>query len=61
MAGDMIVGAYSIPDFIIQRKLGYSKGIMGANFWYMQDYDSVLNAGRKALKSLKSRRSYNAI
>lgn len=50
---DMIVVPIAIPDFIIQRKLGYSKGIMGANFWYMcKTKDSVLNAGRKALKAM---------
>lgn len=51
---DMIVVPIAIPDFIIQRKLGYSKGIMGANFWYMcRTKDSVLNAGRKALKVIE--------
>lgn len=51
---DMIVVPIAIPDFIIQRKLGYSKGMMGANFWYMcRTKDSVLNAGRKALKVIE--------
>ncbi len=48
---DMIVVPIAIPDFMIERKLGYSTGIMGANFWYMcRTKDSVLNAGRRALK-----------
>lgn len=51
---DMIVVPIAIPDFMIERKLGYSKGIMGANFWYMcKTKESVLNAGRKALKAIE--------
>lgn len=51
---DMIVVPIAIPDFMIERKLGYSKGVMGANFWYMcRTKDSVLNAGRKALKVIE--------
>lgn len=50
---EMIVVPIAIPDFMIERKLGYSRGIMGANFWYMcSNKDAVLNAGRKALKAI---------
>ncbi len=50
---DMIVVPIAIPDFMIERKLGYFKGIMGANFWYMcRSKESVLSAGRKALKAI---------
>jgi formylmethanofuran--tetrahydromethanopterin N-formyltransferase len=50
---DMIVVPIAIPDFMIERKLGYSTGIMGANFWYMcKTKDAVLNTGRKALKAI---------
>ena len=50
---DMIVVPIAIPDFFIERNLGYSKGVMGANFWYMcRTKDAVLNAGRKALKAI---------
>lgn len=51
---DMIVVPIAIPDFMIERKLGYSTGIMGANFWFMcRTKDSVLNAGRHALKVIE--------
>ncbi len=51
---DMIVVPIAIPDFMIERKLGYSTGIMGANFWYMcKTKDAVLNTGRKALKAIE--------
>ncbi|MDD1775704.1 MAG: formylmethanofuran--tetrahydromethanopterin N-formyltransferase [Methanobacterium sp.] len=49
----MIVVPIAIPDFMIERKLGYSSGIMGANFWYMcKTKESVLNAGRRALEAI---------
>ena len=48
---DMIVIPIAIPDFMIERKLGYSMGFMGANFWYMcRSKEAVINAGNKALK-----------
>lgn len=51
---DMIVVPIAIPDFMIERKIGYSKGIMGANFWYMcKTKESVLNTGRNALKAIE--------
>jgi formylmethanofuran--tetrahydromethanopterin N-formyltransferase len=51
---DMIVVPIAIPDFMIERKLGYSKGIMGANFWYMcKTKQAVLNAGRSALEAIQ--------
>lgn len=50
---DMIVVPIAIPDFMIERKLGYSNGIMGANFWYMcRTKEAVLNAGRAALEAI---------
>lgn len=49
----MIVVPIAIPDFMIERNLGYSSGIMGANFWYMcKTKESVLNAGRMALEAI---------
>jgi len=51
---NMIVVPIAIPDFMIERELGYSKGIMGANFWYMcSNKETVLEAGRKALKAIE--------
>jgi formylmethanofuran--tetrahydromethanopterin N-formyltransferase len=49
----MIVVPIAIPDFMIERNLGYSNGIMGANFWYMcRTKDAVLDAGRNALEAI---------
>jgi formylmethanofuran--tetrahydromethanopterin N-formyltransferase len=50
---DMIVIPIALPDFMIERKLGYSIGFMGANFWYMcRTKEAVINAGKKALKAI---------
>lgn len=50
---DMIIVPIAIPDFMIEQELGYSKGIMGANFWYMcRTKEAVMNAGRKAIKAI---------
>ena len=50
---DMIVIPIAIPDFMIERNLGYSRGIMGANFWYMcRSKEAVVTAGRKAIKAI---------
>jgi formylmethanofuran--tetrahydromethanopterin N-formyltransferase len=50
---DMIVIPIAIPDFMIELKLGYSNGFMGANFWYMcRSKEAVMNAGKKALKAI---------
>jgi formylmethanofuran--tetrahydromethanopterin N-formyltransferase len=50
---NMIIVPISIPDFQIERNLGYSRGIMGANFWYMcKDKKAVLEAGRKSLNAI---------
>lgn len=51
----MIVVPIAIPDFLIERELGYMKGIMGANFWYYcSSKEAVLEGGRKALKAIES-------
>jgi len=50
---DMIVVPIMVSDFLIERHLGYAKGVMGANFWYMcQTKRAVMEAGRKALKAI---------
>jgi formylmethanofuran--tetrahydromethanopterin N-formyltransferase len=42
-----------IPDFRIERHLGYGLGVMGGNFWYMcSTAKAVLEAGKKALKAI---------
>lgn len=51
---DMIVVPIAIPDFKIERELGYMNGIMGSNFWYMcSSKEAVLEAGRAALKAIE--------
>ncbi|EKF85091.1 formylmethanofuran--tetrahydromethanopterin N-formyltransferase [Methanobacterium formicicum] len=51
----MIVVPIAIPDFLIERKLGYTEGIMGANFWYYsRSKEAVLEGGRAALKAIES-------
>ncbi len=43
----MINVPIAVPDFQIESELGYSKGIMGGNFWYMcSTKKAVLEAGK---------------
>lgn len=49
----VIVVPLMVPDFLIERHLGYAKGVMGANFWYMcETKEAVMTAGRKALGAI---------
>jgi len=49
----MIIVPIMVPDFQIERYLGYGIGIMGANFWYMcKTKKAVMEAGRKALEAI---------
>ena len=42
-----------IPNFRIERYLGYKIGVMGGNFWYMcKSKKAVFEAGRKALDAV---------
>jgi formylmethanofuran--tetrahydromethanopterin N-formyltransferase len=42
-----------VPDFMIERYLGYARGIMGANFWIMcKTKKAVSQAGQKALNAI---------
>lgn len=50
---DMIVVPLMVSNFLIERKLGYAKGVMGANFWYMcKTEQTVMEAGKKALTAI---------
>ncbi len=50
---NVIVVPLMVPDFIIERYLGYAKGVMGANFWYMcETQEAVMTAGKKALRAI---------
>jgi formylmethanofuran--tetrahydromethanopterin N-formyltransferase len=48
---DMIVVPIMVPDFFIERYIGYARGISGGNFWYMcKTKKAVMGAGKKALE-----------
>jgi formylmethanofuran--tetrahydromethanopterin N-formyltransferase len=50
---EVIVVPLMVPDFIIERYLGYARGVMGANFWVMcKTKDAVRKAGEKALEAI---------
>jgi len=50
---EMIVVPIMVPDFKIERYLGYGRGVMGGNFWYMcRTKRAVLRAGKKILKAI---------
>jgi formylmethanofuran--tetrahydromethanopterin N-formyltransferase len=50
---EVIVVPLMIPDFVIERYLGYSRGVMGANFWIMcKTKEAAIRAGKKALEAI---------
>ncbi|MEM2465697.1 MAG: formylmethanofuran--tetrahydromethanopterin N-formyltransferase [Candidatus Bathyarchaeia archaeon] len=50
---EVIVVPIMVPDFMIERFLGYARGVMGANFWIMcQTKEAVMQAGAKALEAI---------
>jgi formylmethanofuran--tetrahydromethanopterin N-formyltransferase len=50
---DVIIVPLMVPDFLIERHLGYARGVMGGNFWIMCNTKEALKeAGAKALKAL---------
>ncbi|MEM0095241.1 MAG: formylmethanofuran--tetrahydromethanopterin N-formyltransferase [Candidatus Bathyarchaeia archaeon] len=50
---EVIVVPIMVPDFVIERFLGYARGVMGANFWVMcQTKGAVKEAGAKALEAI---------
>lgn len=50
---NMIVVPIMVSNFLIERHLGYAKGIMGTNFWYMcKTKRAVMEGGRRALKAI---------
>jgi formylmethanofuran--tetrahydromethanopterin N-formyltransferase len=51
---EVIVVPLMVPDFIIERYLGYARGVMGANFWVMCKTKTALKkAGEKALEAIR--------
>jgi formylmethanofuran--tetrahydromethanopterin N-formyltransferase len=50
---NMIVIPLMVSNFLIEEELGYGKGVMGANIWYMcKTKQAVREAGRKALDAI---------
>jgi formylmethanofuran--tetrahydromethanopterin N-formyltransferase len=50
---EIIVVPLMVPDFVIERYLGYARGVMGANFWVMcKTKEAVKKAGEKALGAI---------
>jgi len=49
----VIIVPIMVPDFVIERYIGYSIGVMGANFWIMcKNKEAVREAGRRALEAI---------
>jgi formylmethanofuran--tetrahydromethanopterin N-formyltransferase len=50
---EVIVVPIMVPDFIIEHRIGYAKGVMGANFWIMcKTKEALKEASEKALKAI---------
>jgi formylmethanofuran--tetrahydromethanopterin N-formyltransferase len=50
---EVIVVPLMVPDFVIERYLGFARGVMGANFWVMcKTKEAVKEAGEKALEAI---------
>jgi len=50
---EMIIVPIMVPDFQIERYLGYGRGVTGGNFWYMcRDKRAVMDAGKRALEAI---------
>ena len=49
----VIVVPLMVPDFIIERHIGYAHGITGGNFWLMcETKEAMVKAGDKALEAI---------
>ncbi|KYH39882.1 MAG: formylmethanofuran--tetrahydromethanopterin formyltransferase [Candidatus Bathyarchaeota archaeon B63] len=52
---EMIIVPIMVPDFLIERYLGYGRGVTGGNFWYMcRTKRAVMEAGRMALEAISN-------
>lgn len=50
---NMIVVPLMVSNFLIEKELGYARGVMGANFWFMcKTKRAVMEAGKKALDAI---------
>ena len=51
---EVIVVPLMVPDFVIERYLGYSRGVMGGNFWVLcKTKQALKSAGEKALVAIR--------
>ncbi len=49
----VIIVPLMVPDFVIERHIGYAHGVTGGNFWLMcATKEAVRRAGDKALKAI---------
>jgi formylmethanofuran--tetrahydromethanopterin N-formyltransferase len=49
----MIVVPLMVSNFLIEHELGFAKGVMGANFWFMcKTKQAVMEAGKNALNAI---------
>jgi formylmethanofuran--tetrahydromethanopterin N-formyltransferase len=49
----MIAVPLMVSDFLIEKELGYARGVMGANFWFMcKTKRAVMEGGQKALDAI---------
>jgi formylmethanofuran--tetrahydromethanopterin N-formyltransferase len=50
---NMIAVPLMVSNFLIEKELGYAKGVMGANFWFMcKTKQAVMKGGRNALTEI---------
>ena len=50
---EVIVVPIMMGEFVIERYVGYKKGVMGGNLWFLcEDEKSALEAGEKALTAI---------
>jgi len=50
----MIIVPIMVPDFQVERYIGYAHGVTGGNFWYMcKTRRAVMKAGKKALNAIR--------
>jgi formylmethanofuran--tetrahydromethanopterin N-formyltransferase len=50
---NIIVVPLMVSNFLIERELGYARGMMGANFWFMcKTKRAVIEGGKKALDAI---------
>jgi formylmethanofuran--tetrahydromethanopterin N-formyltransferase len=51
---EVIVVPLMVPDFVIERYLGYARGVMGANFWVMcKTKEAVKAVSENALEAIR--------